>query len=156
MPSALYSLRTDGDQYRITKFVDGEPEGSYLVSERECTCPAGHRHTCRHRQMLASMLAHGLANTHWFFAFDTGGQIVDFNGTSKHLLDQLADCRPAEQETAKDTSSLDAMFDELARIPGVQMVTLDDPATLHNTIADALGESRQCPQGSTAKPWRRL
>lgn len=86
----LYSLRTDKDGYRITKFDDGEPQGSYIVSTIACDCPAGHRHTCRHRQMLPSMLAHGLCDTHWFFCFDTGGQIVDFNGTSKHLLDQLA------------------------------------------------------------------
>lgn len=85
----LYSLRTDGDQYRITKFVDGDMESSYLCTESECECPAGHRHTCRHRQMLPTMLAHKLANTHWFFAFDTGGQIVDFNGTPKKLYDEL-------------------------------------------------------------------
>lgn len=90
MTTPLYSLRTDGDQYRITKFVDGDVESSYLCTESECECPAGHRHTCRHRQMLPTMLAHKLANTHWFFAFDTGGQIVDFNGTPKKLFDELA------------------------------------------------------------------
>ncbi len=143
--TALYSLRTDGDQYRITKFTDGEMESSYLCSDAECTCPAGHRHTCRHRQMLPQMLAHRLCNTHWFFDFDTGGQIVDFNGTSKHLLDQLAEpSRPAEQDT-------------LPPLPaGVQVIGLDDMHLLHNAIADAVGEPRQCPQGSTAKPWRRL
>ena len=106
--SALYSLRTDGDQWRITKFVDGEPEGSYLVSTEVCECPAGHRHTCRHRQMLPQMLAHKLYDTHWFFAFDTGGQIVDFNGSSKHLLDQLAEPSRTQEETVEDTSSLAA------------------------------------------------
>ena len=86
----LYSLRTDGDQYRITKFVDGDVESSYLCTESECECPAGHRHTCRHRQMLPQMLAHKLTNTHWFFAYDAGGAIVDFNGTPKRLFDELA------------------------------------------------------------------
>ncbi len=127
---AMYSLRTDGDQYRITKFVDGNPEGSYLCSEEACTCPAGHRHTCRHRQMLPTMLAHGLANTHWFFAYDAGGQIVDFNGTPKRL------------------------FDELAAIPGVQVLSLGEPAELYNTIAEAVGEALLV--GAPTKPWRRL
>jgi len=89
-PTPMYSLRTEGNGHRITKFVDGEVEASYSVSESECECPAGHRHTCRHRQMLPTMLAHGIADTHWFYLHDRGGAIVDFNGTSKHLLDQLA------------------------------------------------------------------
>lgn len=102
----LYSIRTDGDQWRITKFVDGDVESSYLTTHSECQCPAGHRQTCRHRQMLPSMLAHGLCDTHWFFCFDTGGQIVDFNGTSKHLLDQLAEGSQTQEETVQDTLSL--------------------------------------------------
>ena len=120
----LYSLRTEIDHdsashYRITKFVDGEVESSYLVGHDACECPAGHRHTCRHRQMLPQMLAHGIANTHWFFAFDMGGAIVDFNGTPKRL------------------------FDELAAIPGVQVMGLDDIGAVHNAIADAVGEPRE-------------
>lgn len=114
--SAMYSLRTDGDQWRITKFVDGDVESSYLCSEAECECPAGHRHTCRHRQMLPNMLAHGLANTHWFYLFDQGGAIVDFNGTPKRV------------------------YDELAALPGVEVVSLEEPTELHNTLARALGE----------------
>ena len=137
--AALYSLRTDGDQYRITKFVDGDVESSYLCTESECECPAGHRHTCRHRQMLPTMLARKLCNTHWFLAYDMGGAIVDFNGTPKRLSD------------------------ELAAIPGVQVVRLDDPATLHNTLAEALGEpaiDQHCLEETVSTlpraPWRRL
>ncbi len=126
--TALYSLRTDGDQYRITKIVDGNPEGSYLVSERECECPAGHRHTCRHRQMLPQMLAHRLCNTHWFFAHDAGGQIVDFSGTPKRL------------------------FDELAAISGVQVLDLNDIEGTHNAIADAVGEPHLVPAGQHSEP----
>ena len=68
--TTLYNLHTDGDQYRITKFVDGNPEASYLLSHSECQCPAGHRATCRHRQMLPQMLAHDLLNSFWFWHFD--------------------------------------------------------------------------------------
>lgn len=119
----MYSLRTEGHGYRITKFVDGEVESSYSVSEAECDCPAGHRHTCRHRQMLPTMLAHGIADSHWFFLHDRGGQIVDFNGTSKSLLDQLAasalPARMIEPETAHapELVAIDADDFELKQIP---------------------------------------
>jgi hypothetical protein len=104
--TTLYSLRTDGDQYRITKFVDGEPEGSYITTERECECPAGPRPTCRHRQMLPMMLAHGIANTHWFMDWDRSGSIVDFNGASKRLYDELAAAALVDeaQHVEEDTS----------------------------------------------------
>ena len=67
----LYNLKTDGDQYRITKFTnDLDVESSYLLSETECECPAGHRPTCRHRQMLPTMLANDLADSGGFYDFD--------------------------------------------------------------------------------------
>lgn len=79
-PTILYNLHTDGDQYRITKFNDGEVESTYLCSEAECECPAGHRPTCRHRQMLPQMLHDGICNTHWFLDWDNKGGVVDFEG----------------------------------------------------------------------------
>lgn len=131
MPT-LYNLHTNGDQYRITKFVDGDVESSYLCTETECECPAGHRASCRHRQMIPEMIARDLTNTHWFWNFDRH-EAVDINGQSKALLDNLA---------------------ELANIPGVQVLTLDDPAAVHNAIAEAVGEPEAVlPQ---RKPWRRL
>lgn len=171
--SALYSLRTDGQSnavggYRITKFVDGEVESSYLVHQDSCECPAGHRHTCRHRQMLPQMLAHGICNTHFFFAFDTGGQIVDFNGTPKRLLDELTaagalsvtkrevidrDSRPQE-ETAKDT---------LIASPNITAAEVDerirnmrgiDSSAVFEPIVDRVYKLVTKP--AEAKPWRRL
>lgn len=138
----LYSIRTDGDQWRITKFVDGEPEGSYLVSTEACECPAGHRHTCRHRQMLPQMLAHKLYDTHWFFCFDTGGQIVDFNGTSKHLLDQLA--APRHTDLMISPEAIEA---ELSR---TQEETVQDTLSLPDEAVEINAHKR------SAAPWRRL
>ena len=83
----LYSLRHDGDQYRITKLTnDLEVESSYLMTAEECECPAGHRPTCRHRQMFRSMLP--IVNTHWFMDWDGGKVIVDANGTLKDWIDR--------------------------------------------------------------------
>lgn len=126
--TTLYNLHTDGDQYRITKFVDGDVESSYLSTEQECECPAGHRASCRHRQMIPEMVARGLVDTHWFWNFDRH-EAVDINGQSKALLDNL---------------------DQLANIPGVQVLTLDDPADLHNAIAEAVGEPTLRPHSPMA------
>lgn len=69
----LYNLRTDGDNYRITKFTnDLDVESSYLTSHNECACPAGHRPTCRHRQMLPTMLAANLCDSGGFYDFESG------------------------------------------------------------------------------------
>lgn len=138
--TTLYSLRTDGDQYRITKFIDGEVESSYLATQYECECPAGHRASCRHRQMIPDMIAHGITNTHWFYNFDIR-RVVDFNGMLKSNLDAL---------------------NELANLPGVQVFDINDPAALHNAIAEIVGEAPLSvedvvPAGyQTKTPWRRL
>jgi hypothetical protein len=73
----LYNLRSDGDGYRITKFDnDLNVESSYLLSEHACECPAGHRSSCRHRQMLPHMLAAGLADSAGFYDFETRQVLV--------------------------------------------------------------------------------
>lgn len=72
----LYNCRDDGDQWRITKFdSDFNPEASYLLDASNCECPAGHRPTCRHRQMLPKFIARNAVNTQWFFDHDRGGWV---------------------------------------------------------------------------------
>lgn len=72
----LYNCRHSGNQFRISKFDHHfDLESSYLCTETECTCPAGHRPTCRHRQMLPKFIARGTVNTEWFFDFDRGGWV---------------------------------------------------------------------------------
>ncbi len=68
----LYNLRSPST---ITKFdADGNPEASYEVSADACTCPAGHRPTCRHRQMLSELLP--LIDTEWFLDYSPGMSLV--------------------------------------------------------------------------------
>lgn len=112
MTQTLYSLRHSSENnFTITKFVDGEVESSYELAAnlRECACPAGHRASCRHRQMAPMMLASGIINTHYFWDFDHN-RAVDFDGTPKRLYDELAAAEtiaeaeqvlvlPAEQDT---------------------------------------------------------
>ena len=94
-PLTLYSIRTHidrtgSDSYYITKFVDGEVESAYSTTRETCECPAGVRPTCRHRQMLPHMLNEGIINTHWFLNWDDGRRVVDFEGTDKRIIDQIA------------------------------------------------------------------
>jgi hypothetical protein len=72
----LYNCKHDGDQYRISKFDnDMNVESSYLCTEEECECPAGHRPTCRHREMLPRFIARETVGTEWFYDYDRGGWV---------------------------------------------------------------------------------
>lgn len=120
----LYSLRTDGDNYRVTKFTnDLDVESSYLTSHDECTCPAGHRPTCRHRQMLPSMLAADLCDSGGFYDFE-----------SQQVLLPVADKLDVDDNLATAT---DLSMD------GITILNIDNPEQMHNALADALGEPRR-------------
>lgn len=116
----LYNLRSDGT---ITKWdADGNVQAQYSVSEDGCTCPAGHRHTCRHRQMLPDLLP--IADTHWFLDWDNGRQIVDFNGIPKHQLDALI------EDTAEYIDRNPSLAPASVDLPAEQDTTLHLKTTL--------------------------
>lgn len=74
--TTLYNCRHSSDQYRITKFDHNfDVESSYLCTATECECPAGHRHTCRHREMLPKFLQRDHVGDEWFFDYDRGGWV---------------------------------------------------------------------------------
>ncbi len=77
MNQILYNCHTDGDQYRITKFNDGEVESTYLCTVDECECPAGVRPTCRHRHMLPRFIAKGAVNSFYFYDYDRQGWVTN-------------------------------------------------------------------------------
>jgi hypothetical protein len=65
----MYNAKTANGGYRITKFTDDmEVESSYVTTAKECSCPAGNRDTCRHRQMLSTIAEK--ADTYWFLDWD--------------------------------------------------------------------------------------
>lgn len=113
---SIYNIKstTVDKTWRVTKFTnDLEVESSYLSSETECECPAGSRPTCRHRQMIPIMLDNDLVDTAGFYDFDR-----------RQVL--LPMCTP----------------DPEPNIPSVQVIGLDNPADLHNAIAEAVGEPK--------------
>lgn len=150
----LYNLHGDGP-YTISKFTrDGTLESTYELSTdgRTCTCPAGHRHSCRHRDMLGALRP--LTNTEWFWDHDRG-MAVDFNSVPKRYYDSVA--TPAMIPAHAPTPEL--------HISGVQVFGMDDMLGIHNAIAEAVGEpeaklAEDTPQDispAVAKPgWRRL
>lgn len=111
----LYNLKTEGQDFRITKFDDDfNPSSSYLVNESACECPQGHKPTCRHRKMLPVM--EGRADSPWFYCYDDG--------------------------TWHTIGGEEPEIEMFAPVPeGVQVVSLEDPQVLHETIAKAVGEA---------------
>jgi hypothetical protein len=85
----LYNCKHDGDQYRITKFTDDlNPQSSYLCTERECECPAGHRPMCRHREMLPMFIARKSIDTGWMYDYDRGGWVQGWDDAPKRLTEE--------------------------------------------------------------------
>jgi hypothetical protein len=82
MSRAYYNCKTEIDKdgataYRISKFdADLNVEASYLIKTNgglisaNCECPAGHRPTCRHRQMLPKFVKLGYTSGQAFYDFE--------------------------------------------------------------------------------------
>lgn len=67
----LYNAKYTEDGVRFTKFTDDlDVESSYITSRSACECPAGHRHTCRHREMLSLFEEMARIDTAWFYDHD--------------------------------------------------------------------------------------
>lgn len=121
--TTLYNLHHIdlADYYRITKFVDGNPEGSYLVTLTTCECPAGHRPSCRHRKMLPLMLERHLLDSSLFWDFD-GGFSCDMNGKAMRITAptiEPANAREAEESAfiTTITAQVEASVDTLLNPP---------------------------------------
>jgi len=147
MPQTLYNLHTDGDQYRITKFVDGDVESSYLCTPTECECPAGHRPSCRHRQMLPDLIARKVCNTHWFWNFDRR-EVVDIAGNSKALMDNLNQLAIIDEVAPHQ----DKWYEPVGAAQHVEAAPiLDLPAEHSAQSGDSIGRIT-----ASKVPWRRL
>lgn len=84
---SLYNAKATTDGLRITKFTDDlDVESSYITSRDVCECPAGHRDTCRHRQMYPEFAAHERINTHWFLDWDNRRWYYHDHKTGKMML----------------------------------------------------------------------
>lgn len=90
---SLYNAKQMPTGVLITKFTDeldveetaGRP-ASYIVSGDGCDCPAGHRDTCRHRQMLPKFIVTNRIDTPWFYEQDNGGWYYYHSETGQLML----------------------------------------------------------------------
>jgi hypothetical protein len=143
----LYSYRSTG---YITKFdADGNVEASYQTSAEGCTCPAGQRSTCRHRQMLPHMLAHNLADSQWFWDHDKQ-MATDFDGHQVALYETQA-CAPAEEDTEALVPA--GQHTAAAGLPPIDLSTpriIDPMRNKQLPICEPLQTVQPAP------PWRRL
>lgn len=72
---SLYNAKTEGSSLRVTKFdSDLNPESSYLTTRSECSCPAGSRPKCRHREMYMALLE--IADSGTFLDHETGDYVT--------------------------------------------------------------------------------
>jgi len=114
---SLYNAKSTDhpDTFLFTKFDDDlniVDESIYLTSEAECTCPAGTRPTCRHRQMLPSFLATDRIDTDWFFCHETG----DWSQPFGDALDNSVEITQADidaTQSAPDSPPTEAEWREL-------------------------------------------
>lgn len=87
---SLYNCKSDGDQYRISKFTnDLDVEASYLTDGAECDCPAGHRPVCRHRIMLPRFIAKNATAGQWFHNYEHNQWIRATVDTDEELCESL-------------------------------------------------------------------
>lgn len=110
--TSLYNCHTEGDAYRITKFSTfGDVESSYVTTGQTCECPAGHRHTCRHRQMLPKFLDRGFVDTFYFYDFDRDGWVMNDLGQSMPMIAETAMWAYSEEDCPGHTAfSEDSMI----------------------------------------------
>lgn len=88
---SLYNCKSDGDQYRISKFTnDLDVEASYLTDGSECDCPASHRPVCRHRIMLPRFIAKNAVAGQWFHNYEANQWIRAASDDEPDTLGDLA------------------------------------------------------------------
>lgn len=127
---SLYQLRIDNaaevygqKQYIIKKFDnDFNCEATYLVSETACSCPAGLRSSCRHRNMLSRMIPN--ANKGWFYAYETQKWHRPL-GEPEVIYHE-----PHGSANAEGASSPSEPIDAYGRSPGLDALRLVDEPTL--------------------------
>jgi len=126
----LYSVRAIASGYLIAKFDENfDVEATYEVSPASCTCPAFHRRqTCKHQDILAKFITREKVDTEWFY------------------------CR--EADSWHNPLGLESM-PRVDTPEGITVLTLDNPADLHNTLADVFGEPRLESSPPTPSSFRR-
>lgn len=130
-----YNLRANAPDklpFIIIKFdKDLNPESVYEVGFTACSCPAGHRPKCRHREMLPKLRER--VDTAWFWHFETQSW-ADPTGEAK-AHDEVAEHDAATGGLEAGQVGLDgpASFEEAMMAAGVD---LNSPFNMTATEVD--------------------
>lgn len=138
----FYNLRSNSPTERkpdlpftIIKFdADLNPESTYSLGHTVCECPAGHRPTCRHRQMLPKLISR--VDTAWFYCFETGewedptGNAEEHDAVAKEdeVTGGLQGLAPEIVEGTKEAADRDEHPAEQAPPPDVVMAPQAKPS----------------------------
>lgn len=118
---SLYNIKRDNaakdygkEQFIINKFdEDLNHESTYLVSKTGCTCPAGVRPSCRHRNMLPRMMQH--IGDGWFHVYETNKWIRPLNEPEpEQFIEEALEGAlliPAEPHPREQAQSLDSAIE---------------------------------------------
>lgn len=143
----LYNLKSADGDWRITKFTNElDPEGSYLVSSDACTCPAGVRPTCRHRQMLPKFLAAEAEDSGMFFHFETEQFLAPDLGESNSSSDLQETDDPSADSEVEFADNVTAELQGEIREPSAVVNAEDFGREL--MAKDVTPQSPSHPQGT--------
>ena len=151
MTASLYNCSAEGpDSFLVTKFdTDLNPEATYALSAFEddqgvlgctCDCPAGHRPTCRHRQMLSLFIGNKHVDDGWFLNWNTRQW-----HRPVHDLDLPAP--PSDTQTPPPQDHEAASVGEAASLTITAEPVLDGPAAGTEKGVASLPSPVQGPEG---------
>jgi hypothetical protein len=107
----VYTIRTEGDGYRVTKLnSDLTPVSFYAMSlgaagEVKCTCPQSNRGPCRHLDILDAFteLYPERVNSGWLYCYDTKDWFPPVDAAAEPGGEAVSDATPpASQAVAPE------------------------------------------------------
>ena len=140
--TSLYHLRSAAHaSYRITKLTDDyEVESTYIVSASECTCPAGPRPTCRHRQMLPFFLAKGHVNNGWMLDWHTRQWRLPLceDGRAEPIGSDFPINKPVDEMTSEELAQAQATFEQGGPVAWIAPITQSEEEDHGSAAASSL------------------
>ena len=128
---SLYNCKstTKREVYRITKFTEGDPEGSYLVGPKACECEGFVKYArCKHLAMRIMFMTKHHIDDEWFLDFDSRTWITfreEFSDKSSDLIIEQVTRVADDLELGKRTQEEAALLHQLADqnyLPPVEQV----------------------------------
>lgn len=146
MTKALYNIKSSNRGYEIAKFdLDLNVEATYSVSLGECDCPAGEKHTCRHRKMLPMFLELDRVDSPYFLDFDTKTwhkPLEDGESATIEYHSDLVRRRAAKHQGDGYTQGLEVIPDPRLKEEATKPRTVSAPTAQSLAATEGVGSKR--------------